>query len=114
MGKRNRQREREKAPATAYSGDFGELALRGSLTPASRREYASLVAGGSTREDTWHRAVEFLFERLAVSWTVEGVQWRKQQELLMRFRLAGPEEKAWVRDVMREHVAECFPDVEAP
>jgi hypothetical protein len=112
MGKRSRQRV--KAPATDYEGALGTLALRGSLTPASRREYAGLVAGGSTREDTWHRAVEFLFERLAVSWTVEGVEWSKQKELLMRFRMASAEEKAWVRDVLREHVAEWFPDVEAP
>ena len=114
MGKRGRQREREKAPATTYSGGFGELALRGSLTPASRRDYADLRAGGSTREDTWHRSVEFLFERLAVSWTVAGVEWTNQKEVLARFRAATPEEKAWVRDVLREHVAEWFPDVEAP
>src|ERR687893_1610639 len=112
MGKRSRQRV--KAPASTYTGDFGVLELRGSLTPASRREYAALVAGGSTREDTWHRAVEFLFERLAVSWTVEGVEWAKQKELLTRFRVAGGEEKAWVRGALREHVAEWFPDVEAP
>jgi hypothetical protein len=112
MGKRGRQRV--KAPATSYDGPFGTLALRGSLTPASRREYASLVAGGSTREDTWHRAVEFLFERLAVSWTVEGVEWSRQKELLMRFRVASSEEKAWVRDALRRHAAEWFPDVEAP
>ncbi|HEV2062449.1 MAG TPA: hypothetical protein VGR12_06315 [Solirubrobacteraceae bacterium] len=112
MGRRSRQRE--KAPASTYSGEGGTLVLRGSLTPATRREYAALVAGGSTREDTWHRAVEFLFERLAVSWTLEGVEWSKQKELLTRFRVASPGEKAWVRDVLREHVAEWFPDVEAP
>ncbi len=98
----------------AYSSERGTLLLRAALTPASRRDYASLVAGGSTREDTWHRAVEFLFERLAVGWTVEGVEWTKQKEVLARFRVASAEEKAWVRDVLREHVAEWFPDVEAP
>src|SRR5688500_12410965 len=112
MGKRSRQRE--KAPASTYANEGGTLVLRGSLTPATRREYAALVAGGSTREDTWHRAVEFLFERLAVSWTVEGVEWAKQKELLARFRLASGEERAWIREVLREHVAEWFPDVEAP
>ncbi len=117
MGRRSRQRARassEKAPVSSYSSDRGTLLLRGSLTPASRRDYAALVAGGSTREDTWHRAVEFLFERLAVEWTVEGVEWTKQKEVLTRFRVASAEEKAWVRDVLREHVAEWFPDVEAP
>jgi hypothetical protein len=112
MGRRSRQRE--KAPTSTYSADGTTLELRGSLTPATRREYASLVGGGSTREDTWHRAVEFLFERLAVSWTVEGVEWTKQKEVLARFRVATPDERAWIRDVLREHVAEWFPDVEAP
>ena len=32
----------------------------------------------------------------------------------MRFRVATGEERAWVRDVLREHVAEHFPDVQAP
>ena len=114
MGRRSRQRERVKAPTSTYERDGGALELRGSLTPATRREYAGLVAGGSTREDTWHRAVEFLFERLAVCWTVEGVEWTKQKEVLARFRVATAEERAWVRDVLREHLAEWFPDVEAP
>ncbi|HEX2087530.1 MAG TPA: hypothetical protein VHF89_17735 [Solirubrobacteraceae bacterium] len=113
MGRRSRQRE--KAPTSEYAdGDGNVLVLRGSLTPATRREYAALRAGGSTREDTWHRAVEFLFERLAVRWEAQGVGWAKQKELLARFRVASPEERAWVRDVLREHVAEWFPDVEAP
>ena len=114
MGRRSRQRDKEKAPTSTYSSGGSTLVLRGSLTPATRRDYAALVAGGSTREDTWHRAVEFLFERLAVRWTVEGVEWTKQKEVLARFRVASTEERAWVRDVLREHVAEWFPDVEAP
>ena len=44
------------------------------MTPATRREYAA-VGGGRrcSREDAWQRAVEFLFERLAVRWEVAGV-----------------------------------------
>jgi hypothetical protein len=114
VGRRSRQREKLAAPTSSYPTGDGELVLRGSLTPATRREYAELRAGGSTREDAWHRAVEFLFERLAVSWTVAGVEWTKQKELLARFRVATPEERAAVRDVQREHVAEWFPGVEAP
>ena len=114
MGRRGRQRERLSAPTSTYAGDGGEIVLRGSLTPATRREYAALGGGASTSEDTWHRAVEFLFERLAVSWTVQGVEWTKQRELLARFRAASQEERAWIRDVLREHVAEWVPDVEAP
>ena len=118
MGRRSRaSRKRDKlaAPESEYTdADGNVLALRGSLTPATRREYAGLRAGGSTREDTWHREVEFLFERLAVRWVIAGIETTKQKDLLARFRIATPAERAWIRDVLREHVAEWFPDVEAP
>jgi hypothetical protein len=111
VGRRSRQRS-DKAPTSAYTDDAGNaLVLRGALTPATRREYADL---GGTREDAWHRRVEFLFERLAVSWTVAGVEASRQKELLARFRVASADERAWIRGVLREHVAEWFPDVEAP
>ena len=119
MGKRGRQREKLSAPTSSYEdADGNVLVLRGALTPATRREYAALQEGGTgpaqTREDMWQRAVEFLFERLAVSWTVSGVETAKQKELLLRFRVATQAERAWIREVLREHVAEWFPDVEAP
>ena len=113
MGKRGRQREKLAAPTSEYANADGNvLVLRGSLTPATRREYAELAP--TVREDLWQRQVEFLFERLAVSWTVSGVETSKQKELLQRYRVATQDERAWVRDVLREHVAEWFPDVEAP
>jgi hypothetical protein len=119
VGRRDRRREKLRAPATDYRDAEGNvLTLRGSLTPATRREYAELMASGTgaaqTREDIWQRGVEFLFERLAVRWTVSGVTTERQKELLQRYRVAGPDERAWIRGVVREHVAEWFPDVEAP
>ena len=119
MGRRSRQREKLAAPTRDYAdADGNVLTLRGSLTPASRREYAALLAAGTgpaqTREDMWHRAVEFLFERLAVGWTVAGVETTRQKELLARFRAASPGERTWIRGVLREHAAEWFPDIEAP
>jgi len=95
------------------------LSLRGSLTPGSRLEYAQALAGigaraSSTREDVWQRAGELLFERLAVRWVIADAPIERQRELLARFRVASPQERAWVRDVLREHCAEHFPDVEAP
>ena len=121
MGKRNRQRAREDklvAPTTPYTSPDGDvLELRGALSPASRQEYAAVRAGGgpaATQEDAWHRSVEFLFERLAVRWTIAGVDTVKQKELLARLRVASAAERAWIRDVLREHIAEWFPDVEAP
>jgi hypothetical protein len=122
MGRRSRQRAREQkltAPTTDYRGAEGDvLTLRGSMTPATRREYAAVRAGsgraGSSQEDAWHRSVEFLFERLAVRWEIAGAPVETQQELLARLRVASPNERAWIRGVLREHLAEWFPDVEAP
>lgn len=115
MGRRNRQRERLEAPRSDYTDAEGNrLRLRGSLSPASRREYSSALYGGLEREDAWQRALEFLFERLAVSWTISGVQTTQQRELLARLRLAAGPERQFVRDSVRTHLAEHFPELEAP
>jgi hypothetical protein len=115
VGRRNRQREKLSAPTSEYAdSDGGTLVLRGSLTPATRREYEAVRSGGLNQEDAWQRAVEFLFERLAVSWEVSGVQTIKQRELLGRLRMASPAERQFVRDALRAHVSEHFPDLEAP
>jgi hypothetical protein len=122
MGRRSRQRrDREQlvAPTSDYVDPDGNvLTLRGSLTPAARREYADVAAGvgrpAASREDAWQRAVELLFERLAVRWVIAGVPIERQRELLQRLRFASQPERAWVRGVVREHCAEWFPDVEAP
>ena len=92
------------------------LALRGVADAGDAARVRALMLRRRARrtEDMWHRAVEFLFERLAVSWTIAGVETTKQKELLARFRVASPDERAWIRDVLREHLAEWFPDVEAP
>jgi len=122
MGRRSRQRAREQkltAPTTDYTDPDGNvLTLRGAMTPATRRGYAAVRAGegapAASREDAWQRAVEFLFERLAVRWEIAGAPIERQKELLARFRFASQEERAWIRGVLREHLAEWFPDVEAP
>lgn len=119
MGRRNRQREKLSAPTSDYTDPEGNvLTLRGSMTPATRREYADVVAGSgraaANREDAWQRAVEFLFERLAVRWVIADVPIEKQKELLQRLRFASQDERAWIRGALREHLAEWFPDVEAP
>jgi hypothetical protein len=112
--------EKLKAPSSGYADAEGNvLTLRGSLTPATRVRYAEVLAGAhagaaATREDTWQRAVEFLFEQLAVRWTIAGAAIERQRELLARLRAASPAERAWVRDALREHCEEHFPDVKAP
>jgi hypothetical protein len=112
--------ERLKAPSSDYTDAEGNvLTLRGAMTPATRGKYAETLAGegawrAGTREDAWHRAVELLFERLAVRWVIAGAPIERQRELLERFRVATPAERAWVRETLREHCAENFPDVRAP
>ena len=116
MGKRERRRERLKAPSSDYADAEGNvLQLRGSLTLGAREEYARALAGrAGSQEDAWQRAVELLFERLAVRWTIAGAPIESQRELLARYRASGPAERAWVREVLREHCREHFPDVTAP
>jgi hypothetical protein len=120
MAKRRRARERPKAPPSEYTDAEGNvLELRGTFTPAARREYAETLAGGdgrpaANREDAWHRAQELLFERLAVRWSIAGAPIDRQKELLGRLRVASTAERAWVREVLREHCAEHFPEVKAP
>ncbi len=111
-----RKPPRLKAPISDYTDEHGNvLSLSGSLTAGSRREYAQAVAGNPlSREDAWQRAVELLFERLAVRWTIADAPIEHQRELLARYRAAGPDERLWIRSVLREHCAEHFPDLNAP
>jgi hypothetical protein len=114
--RRGRRQERLQAPSSDYTDPEGNvLTLRGSLTPGARRDYAETLSGNPlSREDAWQRAVELLFERLAVRWEIAGAPLERQRELLARFRAASPGERAWVREVLRAHCAEHFPDVKAP
>jgi hypothetical protein len=129
VGKRSRRRAagspsarpgKLTAPTSDYTAaDGSTLTLRGALTIAARAEYAQALAGtggraSTTREDAWQRAVELLFERLAVRWTIAGAPIAGQRELLARYRAANPHERAWIREALREHCAEHFPDVRAP
>ncbi len=115
MGKRKQRLEKLAAPSTEYrDAERNVLTLRGSLTPGARREYADILAGGLHREDAWQRATELLFERLAVSWTISGVEITRQKELLGRYRMASTDERNFVRDTLRNHAAEHFPELEAP
>jgi len=124
VGKRSRRRaardgprpQKLLAPLSEYTDAEGNvLTLRGALTPATRLQYADTLAGSPlSREDAWQRAVELLFERLAARWTIAGAPIEGQRELLQRYRSASPAERAWIRDVLREHCAENFPDVKAP
>lgn len=125
MGRRSRKRAGGEpaleAPEETYrrAGADQEIVLRCVLTPRTRAEYGrvrdpSAARAAAGAEDVWQRAVEFLFERLAVRWVVSGVPTEGQRDLLGRYRMATPDERAWIRSVLRDHCREWFPDVEAP
>jgi len=120
VGRRGQRLAKLAAPVSDYSdGEGNVLTLRGSLSPGARREYAALRSSpapraSATLEDSWQRALELLFELLAVRWVIAGAAIERQSELLTRFRAAGKQERTWVREKLREHCAEHFPDVQAP
>ncbi|HEY5287409.1 MAG TPA: hypothetical protein VIJ50_09925 [Solirubrobacteraceae bacterium] len=120
MAKKTRKPKKLSAPTSDYTDAQGNvLTLRGSFTAGARREYAETLAGhssraASTQEDVWQRALELLFERLAVRWNIAGAPIEHQKELLARLRVASADERTWVRDTLREHCAEWFPDVKTP
>ena len=102
-------------PSSGYTdADGNELQLRGTLTAKARTEYAAVLGGGLNREDAWQRATELLFERLAVSWTISGLKLERQGELIGRYRMATQDERRFVRETLRAHVSEHFPELEAP
>jgi hypothetical protein len=119
MGRRSRRRGAEgiAAPESEYSDAAGNvLVLRGAMSPGTRRQYAQVAAGSPlSREDAWQRGVEFLFERLVVRWTIAGTDpIERPKELLGRFRMASQDERRFVRETLRKHVGEHFPELEAP
>jgi len=120
VGKRSRRRlaADAKAPRAQESeyadGEGNVLVLRGALSVGSRRELAAARGAGLSKDDAEQRTFELLFERLAVSWTVAGVPTSGQRELLGRLRLASPAERVWVRETLRAHCRERFPDVQVP
>jgi hypothetical protein len=115
MGKRNRNRTKVVATPAEYRDAEGNvLALRGSLPAGARVEYAEILSGGLNREDARQRAIELLFERLALSWTIAGLTLGRQRELIERYRAATSEEREFVLQSVRTHAAEHFPELEAP
>ncbi|HEV7163568.1 MAG TPA: hypothetical protein VGN25_09960 [Solirubrobacteraceae bacterium] len=120
MARRDRRQDRLKAPDSDYTDAEGNtLSLRGSMKLGARREYAEVLAGtrssaAATIEDSSQRAMELLFERLAVRWVIAGAPIVRQRELLARLRIASTQERAWVRQALREHCVQHFPDVQAP
>src|SRR5438309_11490132 len=108
MGRRSRRRGREDRSTAAvreYSDDEGNvLVLRDGLSQGTRRELERLHASAAaSQEDMYARRAEFLFERLAVSWTIAGLPLTGQKELLGRLRMSDAPTRDWVRRTVDEH-----------
>jgi len=120
MGKRARRkarREGAEAAAPTSTSDYRDaegnvLTLRDELTQGTLRQLNQLDAQpGASAEDRWQRRGELLFERLAVRWEISGLPLESQKELLGRYRMAGSEERRWVREVLDEHLRTHIPDL---
>jgi hypothetical protein len=111
MGRRQRKRQRAEGGApqpssTDYADAEGNvLTLRDRISDATLRELEreGRTAAASS-DDLWARRGEFLFERLAVSWTISGLPLTSQKELLGRYRMASAAERDWVRGQVEEHL----------
>ena len=114
MAKKRRSAKPAVPTATYTDANADTLELRAVLTAATRLRYADTLGGGLNREDARARAIELLFEHLAVAWTIAGVASTRQKELLGRYRMASGDERTFVLNTMREHLAEYFPEMEAP
>jgi len=117
VARRSRRRggEREAPPSTPYSdGEGNVLTLRDSLSPGTVHEYEQLRhRPAASGEDRWQREAEFLFERLAVSWTLAGLEpLTKPKELLARYRMAGTQERRWIRETIASHLRRNQPEIE--
>jgi hypothetical protein len=117
MGRRSRRRAKQDdraAATTDYGDDEGNvLTLRDELTAGTLRSLHDLDAkAAASAEDRWQRRVEFLFERLAVRWTIAGLPLEGQKELLGRYRLASSSERQQVRAALAEHLAARHPEIE--
>jgi hypothetical protein len=115
MAKRRKQsrRPREKAPTVSYADPEGNiLELRERLSAATIAKIGEAPAShAASLEDAWARREEALFERLAVSWEVSGLPLGDQKMLLGRYRMAAPDERAWVRRTIAEHLERHIPEL---
>jgi hypothetical protein len=118
MGRRSRRRasQEDRAPAstTDYTDAEGNvLTLRDELTAGTLRSLQDLDAKpAASAEDRWQRRVEFLFERLAVRWTIAGLPLDGQKELLGRYRMASSSERQQVREALGRHLAARHPEID--
>lgn len=120
MAKKRANRDRLpkiKAPSVRYEGGPDGLAveLRAGLPlPARARYHEEIHDLRRSTDDSWQRGLEFLWEQLATLWDVNDAPITARKELLGRYRMASQDERRFVRESLRKHLAEYFPEMERP
>lgn len=118
MGRRSRRRAEQAGSEPVATSDYTDaegnvLTLRDELSAGTLRQLEQLDArAAASAEDRWQRRAEFLFERLAVRWTIAGLPLEGQKELLGRYRLASFEERREVRAALGEHLGRHHPGID--
>jgi len=114
--KQRKRRPRKRVETATYSDSEGNaVVLRKALSPETVMKIGEGPAGAAaTSDDAWQRREELLFERLVVSWEISGLPIDDQKTLLGRYRMASPDERRWLREVIAEHVRTWIPGVEPP
>ncbi|MBM3665886.1 MAG: hypothetical protein FJW90_00110 [Actinobacteria bacterium] len=112
--RRQRRREREPAPVADYTDPEGDvLRLRCSLSAKTIAKIGEGPATAATSaDDAWRRREEMLFERLAVSWEIAGLEPLTDQAMLLgRYRMADSGTQRWVRETMAAHLEQHIPEL---
>lgn len=106
-----------KAPSIRYEGGPDGLAveLRAGLPlPARQRYHDEIHDLRRSTDDSWQRGLEFLWEQLGTSWDLHGEPITARKALLGRYRMASQDERKFVRESLRKHLGEYFPEMEQP
>ena len=113
MAKRRKRRPREKVATVDYVDHEGNvLSLRESLSAGTIAKIGEGPATAATsQDDAWRRRSELLFERLVVRWEIAGLPLDDQRMLLGRYRMAGAETQAWVRETIATHLERHIPEL---
>ena len=109
-----RRRGREPLPSERYTDPEGNaLVLRSRLSAKTiGKVQEGLSSPAASTEDAWRRREEMLFERLAVSWEIAGLDPLTDQAMLLgRYRIADSETQRWVRETIATHVERHIPEL---
>jgi hypothetical protein len=88
------------------------LTLRSALSAKTIEKLGEGLAPGASADDVWRRREEMLFERLAVSWEIAGLEPLTDQAMLLgRLRIADSETQRWVRETIAAHLERHIPEL---